>query len=184
MFEDGTQKQELGEKDQIIALSTKVAKLQLKLDKQVIVLATQEKKEVTPDACVGRGSSHHSKRDGPYTVPAWHLIKKEDKVINYGKEYYWCTGDHYSGGFKYNKMYADHKTCDHNVWRSKMDECHTSRNIDKKFDKTPSNLSNDLNQKLTLNDKLCNAFCTQAGLSAIESGKTLRETSRSKSWVE
>ncbi len=40
VFEDGTWKQELGEKDQIIALSTKVAELQLKLDKQVITLAT------------------------------------------------------------------------------------------------------------------------------------------------
>ncbi len=57
MFEDRKWKPVLGEKDQIIALSTKVAKLQLKLDKQVIDLATQEKKEVTPDAGVGRGSS-------------------------------------------------------------------------------------------------------------------------------
>jgi hypothetical protein len=86
MFEDRTWKQELGEKDHIIALSTKVAKLQLKLIKQVIALKTQEKKEVTPDAGVGRGSSCHSKRDGPYTIPAWCLIKKEDKVINNGKE--------------------------------------------------------------------------------------------------
>jgi hypothetical protein len=46
MSEDGTWKQELGEKGQIIALSTKVAELQLKLDKQVIALATQEKKKL------------------------------------------------------------------------------------------------------------------------------------------
>jgi hypothetical protein len=90
-FEDQTWKQELGEKDQIIAPSTKVAKIQLKLDKQVIALATQERKEVTPDAGVGGGSSCCGKRDGPYTVPAWRLIKKVDKVIYNGKEYYWCT---------------------------------------------------------------------------------------------
>jgi hypothetical protein len=54
MFGAGTWKQELGEKDQIIALNTKIAKLQLKLNKQVIALATQEKKEVTSDAGVGR----------------------------------------------------------------------------------------------------------------------------------
>jgi hypothetical protein len=47
-----------------------------------------------------------------------------------------------------------------------MDERPTSKNKDKKSDKTPSNPSNDSNQKLTLNNKLCNAFCTQAGLSA------------------
>jgi hypothetical protein len=140
----------------------------LKLNKQIIALATQEKKEVTPDTGVGRGSSCCGKRESPYIVPAWRLIKKEDKVINNGKEYYWCTGDHYSGGVKqkHNKMYADHKTCNHNARRSKMDECRTSRNKDKKSNKTPSSPSNDSNQKLTLNDKLCNAFCTQTGLSA------------------
>ncbi len=111
----------------------------MKLDKQVIVLATQEKKVATPDAGVGRGSSCRGKKDGPYTVPAWHLIKKEDKVLNNGKEYYWCTGDHYSGGVKHNGMCADHKTCNHNAWRSKMDEHCTFRNKDKTSDETPSN---------------------------------------------
>ncbi len=47
-----------------------------------------------------------------------------------------------------------------------MDEHCTSRNKDKKSIKTPSKPLNDLNQKLTLNDKLCNAYCTQVGLSA------------------
>jgi hypothetical protein len=54
MSEDGTWKKELGEKDQIIALSTKVVELQSKLDKQVIALVTQENKEVTPSAGCGR----------------------------------------------------------------------------------------------------------------------------------
>jgi hypothetical protein len=112
MSEDGTWKKELGEKDQIIALSTKVMELQSKLNKQVITLATQENKEVTLDAGGSGGGSRRGKRDGHYTVPVWHLIKKEDKVVNNGKEYYWCTGDHYSGGVKHNGMYADHKTCD------------------------------------------------------------------------
>ncbi len=47
-----------------------------------------------------------------------------------------------------------------------MDECCTSRNKDKKSDKTPYSPSIDSNQKLTLNDMLCNAFCTQVSLSA------------------
>jgi hypothetical protein len=166
MSEDGTWKKELGEKDQIIAISTKVMELQLKLDKQVIALATQANKEVTPDAGGSRGGSCRGKKDGPYTVPAWHLIKKEDKVINNGKEYYWCTEDHYSGCVKHNGMYADHKTCNHNEWRSKMDKRLTSRNKGKKPNRTPAKPANDSNEKLTLNDKLCSAFCTQAGLSA------------------
>jgi hypothetical protein len=47
-----------------------------------------------------------------------------------------------------------------------MDECHTYRTKGKKPDETPAKPTNDSNQKLTLNDKLCSAFCTQAGLSA------------------
>jgi hypothetical protein len=47
-----------------------------------------------------------------------------------------------------------------------MDEHRTSRNKDKNSNETPSNPSNDLNQKLTLNYELYNAFCTQVGLSA------------------
>jgi hypothetical protein len=47
-----------------------------------------------------------------------------------------------------------------------MDERRTSRNKDMKSNETPSKPSNDSNQKLTLNNKLCNAFCTQVGLSA------------------
>ncbi len=146
--EDGTWKKELAEKDQIIALSTKVAELQSKLDRQVIALATKENKEVTPDAGGGESGSCCRKRDGHYTIPVWHLIKKEDKVVNNGKEYFWCTGDNYSSSVKHNDMYADHKTCNCNEWRSKMDERCTSRNKGKKTDKTPAKPANDLNQKL------------------------------------
>ncbi len=63
-------------------------------------------------------------------------------------------------------MYANHKTCDHDEWRSNTDECHTSRNKGKKSDETPAKSTNYLTQKLTLNDKLCSALCTQAGISA------------------
>jgi hypothetical protein len=48
----------------------------------------------------------------------------------------------------------------------KIDEHCTSRNKAKKPNKTLAKPVNDLNQKLTLNNKLQNAFCTQAGLSA------------------
>ncbi len=53
MSEDGTWKREIGEKDQIIAFSTKVAELQAKLEnqvKQVVALAMQAKKEIAPDS--------------------------------------------------------------------------------------------------------------------------------------
>jgi len=112
----------------IIALSTKVAELQAKLehqDKRVIALATQAKKEPasnTPTGSTGEsGGARHSKRD-PYTVAAWRLKKKEDKVTVQGRDYIWCTDDHWSGGVKHNGMYADHKTCNHGAWRSRMDE--------------------------------------------------------------
>jgi hypothetical protein len=102
------------------------------------------------------------------------LIKKEDVVTVKGKEYFWCTGDHYSGGEKHNGMYADHKSCDHDSWRKRIDDQRATRNPGGKSstetptDAKPAPLLTPaaLGQKLTLNDKLRNAFCTQAGLSA------------------
>ena len=168
MSEDGTWKREIGKKDQIIALSTKIAELQAKLenqDKRVVALATQAKKEpATVPAIEGDvGGTRCSKRE-PYTVAAWRLTKKEEKVSMNGKDYFWCTGDHWSGGIKHNGMYADHKTCDHESWRSRMDE--RRKGFEGQSKETPSKPAEAPSQKLALNDKLRNAFCTQAGLSA------------------
>jgi hypothetical protein len=95
------------------------------------------------------------------------LTKSEDKVSKNGKDYFWCTGEHWSGGQKYNGMYTDHKTCDHDSWRARIDE--RQKGPDGQSKETPKETSKSVeapSQKLTLNDKLCNAFCTQAGLSA------------------
>jgi hypothetical protein len=165
MSEDGTWKQESGEKDQIIALSTKVAELQAKFKnqvKQVVALATQAKKEITLDSNNGGegGGPHRSKSD-PSTVAAWQLTKKEDKVQMHGKAYFWCTGNHWSDGTKHNGMYADHKSCDHNSWRPRMDERHKNGNGNNgQSNETPSKPVEATSQKLALNDKLCKAFCT------------------------
>ena len=171
MFEDGTWKREIGEKDQIIALTTKLTEMQAKFEQQVAAFATQQQsggnKEKT-DNSKSEGGSRRGKRE-PYTVAAWRLIKKEDKVTVNGKEYFWCTGDHYSGGEKHNGMYADHKSCDHDSWRKAIDEKRTKSNQNRK---PSTNIPVDTKpaaapeKKLTLNDKLRNAFCTQAGLSA------------------
>jgi hypothetical protein len=120
MSKDGTWKREISKKDQIIALSTKVAELQAKLenqDKRGIALAAQAKKEPpsVPTTEDDVGGTRHSKRE-PYTVAAWRLTKKEDKVCMHGKDYFWCTGDHWSGSTKHNGMYADHKICNHQIW--------------------------------------------------------------------
>jgi hypothetical protein len=48
MFEDGTWKRKIGEKDQIIALTRKLSEMQSKFDQQVASFATQAKKEITP----------------------------------------------------------------------------------------------------------------------------------------
>jgi hypothetical protein len=45
MLEDGTWKQEIGEKDQTIALTTKLTEIQAKLDQQITSFATQTKDE-------------------------------------------------------------------------------------------------------------------------------------------
>ena len=172
MFEDGTWKREIGKKDQIIALTTKLTEMQAKLEQQVAAFATQQqsggnKQENTQNA-KSEGGSRRSKKE-PYTVAAWRLIKKEDKVTVTGKEYFWCTGDHYSGGKKHNGMYPDHKTCDHDSWHKTIDDrCATHNTGGKPSTETPTDAKPAAapEKKLTLNNKLWNAFCTQAGLSA------------------
>ncbi len=84
----------------------------------------------------------------------------------HGKDYFWCTGNHWSGGTKHNGMYANHKSYDHDSLRSCMDDRHKNGNRNNgQWNETPSKLAEAPPQKLALNDKLCNAFFTQAGLS-------------------
>ena len=79
---------------------------------------------------------------------------------------FWCTGDHYSGGEKYNGMNADHKSADHDMWRKTIDDCCITQLSGKLWYDTPAPATPAIAQKLTLNKKNWNAFCTQAGLSA------------------
>jgi hypothetical protein len=142
--------------------------MQAKFDQQVASFATQQQSggnKKKTDNSKSEDCSRRGKRE-PYTVAAWRLIKKEDKETVSGREYFWCTGDHYSGGQKYNGMYANHKSCDHDSWRKTIDDRRAKNGkpstdipADTKPDSAPE-------KKLTLNDKLRNAFCTQAGLSA------------------
>ena len=167
MFEDGTWNREIGEKDQIIALTTKLTEMQAKFDKQIASFATQAAIKENPKDPAPKTDTRRSKKEH-YTVEAWRLIKKEDTVSVKGKNYFWCTGDHWSGGEKHNGMYADHKTCDHDSWRKTVDDRRAARNPGKSSNDTPTPASTPTNpdMKLSLNDKLRNAFCTQAGLSA------------------
>jgi hypothetical protein len=99
MFKDGTWKQEIREKDQIIALTTKLTEMQAKFDQQIALFATQAKNAKaaapTPSSNSALNVNVCNKHD-PYTVAAWRLIKKDTVTVN-GREYHWCTGDHYSG---------------------------------------------------------------------------------------
>jgi hypothetical protein len=125
MLEDGTWKQELGEKDQIIALTTKLTEIQAKFDQQIASVVTKTKGEqevATASTSNFNSNGNHRSKQNPYTVAAWRLIKKEDMVTVNGKEYHWCTGDHYSGSEKHNGMYADHKSSKHDAWRKNMDD--------------------------------------------------------------
>jgi hypothetical protein len=95
----------------------KVAHFQTKLDKQVVAFATQAKSVINPSSEINaNGGKRHGKKDGSYTVAEWRLTKKEDTVTSNGKKYRRGTGDHYSGGTKFNGMYADQKSCDHEAW--------------------------------------------------------------------
>ncbi len=86
-----------------------------------------------------------------------------------GNDYHWCAGDHYSGNEIHNGMYADHKSSKHDAWCQNMDDLCAARGSGNKTSNkalTPVATSPPQRQKLAINDKLCNAFCTQAIFSA------------------
>jgi hypothetical protein len=116
MIKDGTWKRGISEKDQIIALATKLTEMQAKFEQQVASFTTQATNNKKNNPALKSDAGSHCSKKAPYTVAAWRLVKMEDKVTVNGKDYFWCTGDHYSGGAKYNRMYADYKSADHNMW--------------------------------------------------------------------
>ncbi len=65
MSENGTWQRKIGKKDQIIALTTKVDELKIKLDKQVVAFATQAKLVISPSSEINaNGGKRHGKNDG------------------------------------------------------------------------------------------------------------------------
>jgi hypothetical protein len=154
MFEDGTWKREVDEKNQIIAFTTNLTEMQAKFKQQVASFATQatNNKETNPAPKSDAGSCRSKK--APYTVAAWCLVKKKNKVTVNGKDYFWCTGNHYSGGEKYHGMYADHKSAHHNMWRKTIDDHRVTCTSGKSSNDTPAPATPAIAQKLTLNNKL------------------------------
>jgi hypothetical protein len=116
-----------------------------------------------------------------------HLVKKEEKVTVNGKDYFWCTGDHYSAGEKHNGMYADHKSADHNMWHKTIDDCRATHTSGISLNDTPVPATSAIAQKLTLTTNFGMHFALKLGSLLkllIAFGRRPRETSRSKSWVE
>ncbi len=103
MFKDGTWNRKIGEKDQIITLTAKLTEMQAKFDKQVASFAMQAAIKENDKDTAPKSDTRRSKNE-PYTVEAWRMIKKEDTVSVKGKNYFWCPGDHWSGGEKHNGM--------------------------------------------------------------------------------
>ena len=63
----------------------------------------------------------------------------------------------------------DHKTCNHDSWRKTINDCRANcNNVGKPSTETPTDTKPAAapEKKLIPNDKLRNAFCTQAVLSA------------------
>jgi hypothetical protein len=92
MLEDRTWKEELGEKDQIIALTTKLTEIQAKLHQQITSFATQTKDEkgaATISTSNFNLNGNCCSKQSSYTVAVWCLIKKEDMVTVNGKDYHW-----------------------------------------------------------------------------------------------
>ncbi len=189
MFEDGTWKREIGKKDQIITLTTKkLSEMQSKFDQQVASFATQIKKEITPISTSNQDRESRRPKRAPYKVAAWRLVKKEDNIIVNGRDFHWCTGDHYSGGVKHNRMYANYKSSDHNAGAIALTTQKQIRNLGKHPMKVLvlqqhqyqlKNLHSMTNFEMHFVPK--QVFLLKL---LIVSGKVPKETSRSESRVE
>jgi hypothetical protein len=83
--------------------------MQAKYDQQVASFATQAAKIKEHEKDPAPKNEPCCSKKEHYTVAVWCFIKKDEKVSVNGKDYFWCTGNHWSGGEKHNGMYADHK---------------------------------------------------------------------------
>ena len=108
-------------------LTTKVDQQTAELKQQtaeLIALKTQiadAKPPANPKPPTPNGFDANGKRSF-YSVKPWRLEDKGPIIFHSGRIWYRCMGDHYSDGVKYNDMYCDHKTEDHDLWRAQMDK--------------------------------------------------------------
>jgi hypothetical protein len=129
--------------------------MQSKFNQQVASFATQTKKEITPNPTSNQDGGSRCPKRAPYTVAAWHLVKKEDNIIVNGRDLHWCTGYHYSGDVKHNGMYANHKSSDHDAWRKSFDNATANQSSGKTSNESHSPAAASVPaQKVALNDKL------------------------------
>ena len=120
-----------------------------------------------------------------YTVKPWRLEFVGDEVNMGGTKYFWCTGDHWSGGVKHNGMYCTHKTEEHDAWRKEMDAKKSAERA-AKHKPQPANPSENPKvvpqQKLGLSESLRTALCTNlcmhAGLSSEVADRIIEESNR------
>ena len=98
-----------------------------------------------------------------------------------GKIYFWCTGDHWSNGVKYNGMYCMHDTSGHDAWHKEHD---ASKNSRKGYGHEKSASEIEYSQfevqkkKLALSESLCTALCSQVGLSSDITDRIFQESCR------
>ena len=101
----------------------------------------------------------------------------------YNQTYWWCEGDQWSGGIKYNGMYCLHKTEDHDKWRTEEDKRKEERRKARSEPVPSTNDSKDNKQeegdekrrKLVLDDSIKACLVTNCGLTPVECGNFVNE---------
>ena len=169
--------------DQIIALATKVTYLENALSKATVALTT-----LTDDrngngggntqGGGGNGGGGNGGGKQHHTVPDWKLEFKGTTMQRNGKEYSWCTEDHWSAGIKHNGMYQLHDTHGHADWRKRVDAEKAAKRdgaVSNTADQTNAT-SNADQKKLSLSDNLRAALTTHAGLSHDEMSRIWTES--------
>ena len=115
----------------------------------------------------------------------WRLEDHGPTIFRDGRLWFRCTRNHYSDGVKYNGMYCDHKTEDHDTWRAEFEKSKAAKReseqpatsgSDKPVEKAESAKSEsagnsesasgkpDKKWKLAMNQGLMSAVVTNANL--------------------
>ena len=158
------------QKDQIIALTTKIATL----EKQVSSTPAAPTAAHQPSGGPKRDTD---KKEGFTPVEAWRADFKGIKTVHEGKTWHWCTKGHKLHGKETSGLYVTHVEADHDFWKkynnvwgkeksNMMDEYLEAKKRKRAAEEDGGQTaSTTTSKRMVMDPKMKEAFCTQSGMS-------------------